>query len=137
MAVVLDASCALALSLDEDLSSEILHMFEGMSDHGATVPSIWRNEVANVLLMSVQRRRIDIDSFHARLAELDNLRISVDETSSDRAWGDGVVIAQRHGLTVYEVAYLELAIRLSLPLATLDKALARAARDEGIEVIGG
>lgn len=137
MSVVLDASCTLALSLDEELPRSVIRMFERIPDVGATVPSIWRYEVANVLLLSARRQRIHVDSFHARLTELEELGVSVDEFSSERAWNEGVIIAQRHGLTIYDAAYLELAIRRSLPLATLDKALARAARAESVEVIGG
>jgi len=137
MSVVLDASCTLALALDEELPLPVVRVFEHIPDTGATVPSIWRYEVANVLLLSVRRQRIDIESFHARLVELARLRISVDDVSTGRAWDEGAVIAQRRGLTIYDSAYLELAIRLALPLATLDRKLAQAARAEGVEVIGG
>jgi predicted nucleic acid-binding protein len=137
MGVVLDASCALALALGEELPDAVRRILERIPDDGATAPSIWPYEVANVLLLSARRRRIDINSCFARLAELENLQISIDESSAERVWNDGAVIAERHGLTVYDAAYLELSIRLSLPLATLDKALARAARAEDIEVIGG
>jgi predicted nucleic acid-binding protein len=136
MRVVLDASCILVLALDEEMPQTVVRMFDRLPDYGAAVPSIWRYEVVNVLLLSVRRQRIDIESFHARLAEFARLSIAVDEMSTGRAWNEGATIAQRHGLTIYDAAYLELAIRLALPLATLDKALARAARSEGVEVIG-
>ncbi len=137
MGVVLDASCSLALALDEEVPAEIVRLFERITDEGATVPSIWRYEVANVLLLPVRRQRIDVESFQAGLADLERLPVAVDGSSSDRAWDEGASIARRHGLTVYDAAYLELAIRLALPLATLDRKLAQAARAEGVEVIGG
>lgn len=137
MRVVLDASCALALALDEEMPQAVVRVFERIPEDGAAVPSIWRYEVANILLLSVRRQRIDIESFHARLAEFTRLRISVDDVSTGRTWDEGASIARRHGLTIYDSAYLELAIRLALPLATLDRKLAQAARAEQVEVIGG
>ncbi len=137
MSVVIDASCTLALALDEEMPQAVVHMFERVPETGAVAPSIWRYEVANVLLLSVRRQRIDIDTFHTALAALARFRISVDDMSTGRAWNEGAMIAQRHGLTIYDAAYLELAIRRSLPLATLDRKLEQAARAEGVEVIGG
>lgn len=67
------------------------------------------------------------------------LRLPVDREGhdADHISGQTLTIAMAHNLTIYDAAYLELAIRRSLPLATLDRKLARAARAEGVEVIGG
>lgn len=96
----------------------------------AVVPSIFPIEAANALLMAYRRQRIT-QSAYARLLELlerQPLRIESRETTLVRVG----VFAEDHRLTFYDASYLDVAVRNSLPLATLDKALARAAKIEGV-----
>jgi predicted nucleic acid-binding protein len=97
------------------------------------VPAIWWFEVRNALLMNERRGRISERGMGMLLHHLARLPIAVDLNP------DGEVLlsqARRHNLTVYDAAYLELATRTGSPLATLDRALAKAARTESILLIG-
>ena len=86
--------------------------------------------------MSASRRNRIAPSLVADLLlDLDTLNVTLDEVSDVQAWQATLHLAQRHRLTVYDAAYLELAQRQRMPLATLDGDLARAARDEGVTVL--
>lgn len=136
MRVVLDASCMIALILNEVIPEDIEHLPERLARDGATVPALWQWEVANGLLTASRRSQKDWGEFRRQLEWLGDLDIILDGASIGAAWRLTPTLAVRHGLTVYDAAYLELAIRQALPLATLDKALAKAARVDGVEVIG-
>ncbi len=133
MRVVLDASSMVALILDEVIPEDIERLSERLAEDGATVPALWHWEVANGLLMASRRSRKDWSELLPQLEWLGDVDIIVDEDSTAAAWRLIINYAIQHSLT----AYLELALRRSLPLATLDKAIAKAARAEGVEVIGG
>jgi predicted nucleic acid-binding protein len=98
----------------------------------AVVPAVWWFEVRNLLIANERRGRIDPAGTGMFLAHLARLPIAV-----DRAPDSGMVmtLARQHGLTVYDAAYLEVALRLVLPLATLDRALAAAAPAAGVELL--
>jgi predicted nucleic acid-binding protein len=103
---------------------------------GAVVPSIWRLEVANVLRTSI-RRRLCTEAYAANcLLRLRKVRISTDAETDRQAWGATRELSRVHNLTLYDAAYLELAIRLQEPIASLDIALLNAARMGGVEVLG-
>ena len=89
------------------------------------MPTLWRLEVANSLTVAVRRGRIDANFRHAALADLALLDITTDDHTDVHAWGETLNLADRFQLAVYDAAYLELAERRSIPLATLD-ALDRA-----------
>lgn len=137
MRVVLDASCMIALVLNEVIPEEIDRLPERLARNGATVPALWRWEVANGLLTASRRTQKDWGEFRSQLEWLSDLHVIIDDDSADAAWRLTATLALRHRLTAYDAAYLELATRRSLPLATLDKALAKAATADGVEVIGG
>ena len=88
------------------------------------------------LQAGVRRGRHDAAFRDATLADLALLPISVDPETERQAWSATIRLAHQHGLTVYDAAYLELAQRRGLPLATLDDELCRAAQSEGLIVIG-
>lgn len=101
---------------------------------GAVVPALWPIEVGNTLVVAERRRRITAPVIDRILAELVALPIAIDEQPALLSWAACVSLAIRHRLTVYDATYLELAIRLHLPLATLDKDLREAAKAEGVTV---
>jgi predicted nucleic acid-binding protein len=103
---------------------------------GAWVPALWRWEVANVLEMGVRRGRHTAAFRDATLADLSLLPIAVDPEAERQAWGSTLQLAERHKLTLYDAAYLELARRRGLALATLDVDLRPAATAEGIPLLG-
>lgn len=98
------------------------------------VPQHWWLEIGNQLLMGLRRGRSDDLAARSLLTEVEHLPISVDgQTATQfRVTFD---VASRHGLTVYDAAYLELAIRSSATLVSYDKALRAAADKEGVKLL--
>jgi predicted nucleic acid-binding protein len=95
----------------------------------ALVPTIWWYELRNILLVNERRGRATPDDSEAFLSDLATLSIVIDTAADEAMIFD---LARRHRLTFYDAAYLELAMRLRLPLATLDVALAAAAGAEKV-----
>ena len=117
-------------------ASAILDLMPTLRAH---VPALWPLEVANVLLVGERRGRITPSDSARFLAVLAAFPIAVDDETTSRAWGDTLAVARSRGLSVYDAAYLELAMRRSLPLATLDAKLRAAAEAVGVglfEIIG-
>lgn len=136
MSLVLDSSVALAWVYSDETTLAVQDVFTRLSRSGAWVPGLWHLEIANVLQMGVGRKRHSADFRDATLADLTQLPIEVDTETSQRAWGESMDLAERHELTLYDAAYLELAMRRNLPLATLDEDLRRAANAEQIQLLG-
>jgi predicted nucleic acid-binding protein len=136
MSLVLDSSITLAWAYGDETTQPVVQIFEELSQSGAWVPGLWRLEVANVLEMSVRRKRHDRNFRDATLADLAQLPIQVDIQTDQQAWNATLRLAERHQLTLYDAAYLELALRRNLPLATLDADLRRAAEAEKVQVLG-
>lgn len=136
MSLVLDSSIALAWIYADETTPAIADVESRVFQSGAWVPSIWRLEVANVLEMGVRRRRHNAAFRTATLADLATLPISVDPETDSQAWGPTLRLAERYRLSLYDAAYLELAKRRGLALATLDKELRTAAAKEKIVLLG-
>lgn len=126
---------ALAWLFTDEYTAATDVALERVGDSGAVVPSLWRLEVANVLTISMRRGRCDAGFIERSLARLGQMMIEVDDATDTQAWDTTLRLAWEHGLTIYVASYLELALRRNLPIATCDKALARAARSAGIEAI--
>jgi len=136
MSLVIDSSATLAWLYPEEATEAIGQVFDQVIESGAWVPSLWRLEVANVLEMGVRRRRHDAAFRGASLADLALLPILLDPETHAQAWGATLELAARHRLTLYDAAYLELALRRRMPLATLDGDLRTAAHSERVELLG-
>lgn len=136
MRTVIDSSITLAWFFADERSPAADAVLEQVTEAGAVVPSLWRLEVANALQMAVQRKRIDASFRDASLTDLHALDIEIDAETDRHAWQDTLALANRHRLTLYDASYLELAQRLRLPLATLDRELRVAAAAEGVALIG-
>ncbi len=136
VSLVLDSSIALAWFYADETTSAIREVFELTKTGGASVPSLWRLEVGNVLLMGIRRGRHDFTFVQAALADLSLFPISVDPDTDSQAWAATLHLAQRHQLTLYDAAYLELAHRRGFPLATLDRDLRSAATAEKVRLLG-
>ncbi len=134
MSLVLDSSAVLAWVHGDERTPEIEAVFDRVVEKGAVVPHLWHLEVANSLTVAVRRKRVTQAFRDDVLKDLADLDISVDGETAANAWGASVRLADLYGLTLYDAAYLELAQRLRLPLATLDRDLAKAARAAGVEV---
>lgn len=97
----------------------------------AWVPSLWHLELANVLLGAKRRHRIDQAGIEQFLGALVHYDIAVDPDTMTNAWAKTLALAESYDLSVYDGAYLELALRRGLPLATLDTALVAAIKKAG------
>ena len=133
MSFVLDGSMCLAWCFEDERTPEVLAVFERVVEESVLVPPIWRYEVANALLMAQRRKRIDAGQRAALLQTLSELDVEEDRAPEGDPWRTTVQLADLHRLTVYDASYLELAQRRRLPLATLDKALLKAAVEAGVE----
>jgi predicted nucleic acid-binding protein len=129
MAFVLDASIIACWAFqDEDHPGAGL-AFHRMRTEEAVVPCLWWFEVRNILVVNERRRRISESDTAAFLLNLSRLRVRLDRLAE----GDAVLrLARTHRLSAYDAAYLELAQREGLPLATLDADLRKAAAREGV-----
>jgi predicted nucleic acid-binding protein len=136
MSLVLDSSVTLAWVYSDEATEAVRHVFDLLSQGGAWVPGIWRLEVANVLEMGVRRKRHNAAFRDATLADLAQLPIQVDGETDQHAWQATLRLAERHALTLYDAAYLELALRRGLPFATLDEDLRHAAENEKLSLLG-
>jgi predicted nucleic acid-binding protein len=130
---VLDASIALAAILPgESGASVATSVISDIPSEPAIVPQIWRAEVGNACVMAGRRGRLPAEQVPRALERLRGLPVSVDHELGDAAWEHAIRLALEHRLTLYDAVYLELAIRLTVPLATFDAALRRAAEAEGV-----
>lgn len=136
MSIVLDSSATMARAFRDEQTGIILEVFDFIAQFGAVVPQLWWIEVANSLNVGIRRGRITKENRGGILADLEDLPIVVDNETTDHAWGETLALADKHRLTVYDATYLELALRLSLPLATLDGDLRKAAELEGVLLLG-
>jgi predicted nucleic acid-binding protein len=136
MSLVLDSSATLAWIYGDETTDAIREVFDAVADDGAFVPALWRLEVGNSLTVAMRRNRIDEGFRRAALADLALLDITTDPHTEAHVWSDTLHLADRFRLTLYDAAYLELAQRRALPLATLDAALRVAGEALGIRVMG-
>lgn len=136
MSVVVDSSVTVAWCFADERTAAVDAVLVQVTESGAVVPSLWRLEVANALQMAVRRKRIDAAFRDASLADLRSLEVDIDPQTDQQAWTTTLHLAERFQLTLYDAAYLELAQRLELPLATLDRELRTAAGALGLTLLG-
>jgi len=136
VSLVIDSSMTLAWYFEDEKTESSLAVLRRVADAGAIVPALWRVEVLSGLQVAVRRGRIDSAYRDASLADLQSLVIAIDPATNRRAWSATLRLCERFGLTPYDAAYLELAQRRQLPLATLDAALVRAARADNVQLVG-
>ncbi len=136
MSLVLDASMALSWYFADEQTDEADTVLDIVVEQGAVVPSLWRLEVANALQVSVRRKRFDVAFRNRALAQLSHLTIAVDPDTDTNAWSATLRLSDQFQLTLYDAAYLELAQRRGLPLASLDRPLRKAAGALGIALLG-
>jgi predicted nucleic acid-binding protein len=130
--VVLDASATLAWVFADEDHDRAWPIIESLRQFTAFAPAHYPLEVANGLLMALRRGRLTPDQAATAAVALAMMPIQVDPETQERILDGTWALAVRHRLTIYDAAYLELAVRHRLPLATLDDPLARAAAAEGI-----
>lgn len=97
-------------------------------ERGAVVPGVWWYELRNALIVNERRGRLSAEDTRATLADLDEMNIAADTQHHTPTVLD---LARRHELSVYDAAYLEVALRRGLPLVSLDRRLSKAATASG------
>ena len=137
MSIVLDASMTIAWLFAAERSDAPRAVLRRVISEGATVPAIWRLEVANILNGAARSARCTIEYADRSIGRLARLPIKVDAETDRHAWGATRRLATEHQLTLYDASYLELAVRSRNPLASCDRALIRSAKRLGLEVVAG
>ena len=133
--LVLDASVAVSWCFKNEATAAGDRVLERLASEAASVPGIWHLEIANVLALSERRQRITPAGSSEFIALLETLAIIVDEETPSRALGRVLDLARAERLTAYDAAYLELAMRLGIPLASQDADLCDAAERLGVSVL--
>jgi predicted nucleic acid-binding protein len=133
--LVLDASVALSWCFKNEATAAADRVLERLAAEAASVPAIWHLELANVLALSERRGRITPARSSEFIALLESLVIAVDDETSSHALGRVLDLARAERLTAYDAAYLELAMRLGIPLASKDSDLCDAAERLGVSVL--
>ena len=135
-AFVVDASVCLAWCFPDESTPEAEALLQRLTNgEEIAVAAHWPLEVLNAAMQGVRRRRISARLAAGFLTRLASFRIQIDAYQDLYRIGAIRQLAERRQLTAYDAAYLELAMRLSLPLATLDAALRKAAEAEGVTLL--
>lgn len=132
---ILDCSTTMAWCFSDEASPRADAALDRLKHDEAIVPSLWIYEVQNVLLVGERRGRILAAQTDQFIAHLRTLNIIVERTASPIMQEECLLLARQYQLTAYDAAYLELAVRYGLPLATLDDRLAAAAVRAGVSLI--
>lgn len=134
---VLDNSVAMRWLLASNKASDQRYaesVLRSLANAEAIVPNLWHLEVANVILGATNRKDIEVSEFERFTVALENLPIAVDNLTANQVFGHTISLAKAYRLSSYDAAYLELALREGLPLATLDRDLIKAARRSDVEI---
>lgn len=136
--LVLDTSVAVAWCFEDETTAYTERVLDSLVRGAeALVPPLWPYEVANALLVAERRGRVTWAKISQFLHALSGLPVSVDTQGVTAAFEQVLATARTQNLYVYDAAYLELALREALPLATLDSALRKAAKACGVKIAGG
>jgi predicted nucleic acid-binding protein len=133
---VLDSSVALTWCFEDEHTLASTALLRRVGETGATAPQHWPLEALNGLMMAERRTRIDATRRHHLANFLHDLPITLDAETTIQVWTTTQQLAARFRLTIYDAAYLELAQRRTLPLATLDQELRSAGAALGVTLLG-
>ncbi len=135
-AFIMDCSITMAWCFADEATPGASKVQDRLEKEAALVPAHWFLEVINVLATAEKHKRITAATSAEFLALLETMDIQVDEETASRAFAHLLPLCRHHGLTSYDAAYLDLALRRRLPLASLDDDLRSAAEQLGLEVLG-
>lgn len=135
MAFVVDASVALAWCFADESGAAADEILARLQEDDAIAPAIWPFEIANGLRSAERRGRLDEADIPGVRRLLAALPITVEALGLERALGEVLPLARALQLTAYDAAYLDLALRTGLALATVDDYLARAATAAGADLL--
>lgn len=132
---VVDCSVAVTWCFEDEATPASDGLLDRLGEEAAAAPAIWPLELGNVLVMAERRGRVSAAQIAEFLGLLHELPVVIDDETPQRALDEVLALARSEGLTTYDAAYLELAMRLGVPLATQDKELSRAAEKLGTPVL--
>lgn len=132
--LIVDASVALAWALPDEISAYADAVLARVEVDGLYVPNLWPHELANGLAIAQIRQRITVDQEREFLAGLSRLSIKIHQSLPLETIRAGAAPARRYGLTAYDAAYVDLASREGLQIATLDSRMRTAALNAGVKV---
>ena len=118
--------------MPDESSAHAERLLERIVVDGGIVPPLFRIEVGNALLVAVRRKRINAEIRSRAFGQIGALPLEQDTDGGEQVWSECIDLADKHGLSLYDATYLELAKRLGKPLATLDTRLAQAASLAGV-----
>ena len=127
--LVVDASVSASWLFDDEDDQDADAALAALETAEGAVPQLWHYEMRNILLVARRRQRISASGLVDRIAALAELPLATD---ADPELDTAMALAERHGLSFYDALYLELAHRHRARLTTLDAALHRAAKREGL-----
>jgi predicted nucleic acid-binding protein len=133
--LVVDSSAALSWCFPGEAAPDTDMLLDRVRDEGGIVPDLWHLELANVLVNAERAKRIGMNQIAIFLDLIRKLPISADTQASARAFDTILDLARYERLTTYDAAYLDLALRRNLPLATKDKNLSLAAKRNGVRLL--
>lgn len=135
VAFVVDVSAAMAWVFSEEATPATWALLKDAAKEGLVVPTIWPYEIANVLVHAERRGRIARGEIETFIATLSRLFIEIEPQSASGIFTNVTSLARSQGLTTYDAAYVELAVRRRLPLATRDRQMAAAAGSLGVPLL--
>jgi predicted nucleic acid-binding protein len=135
--IVVDASVALAWCFPDEASDYADGVLVALEGHTILVPALWSIEITNAVLIAERRKRIKQAEIRRFVELLDGLTVIIDSQSVTESVSNILPLAREYGLSAYDAAYLDVAVRQGVPLATLDSALQKAGRKAGIEIFKG
>lgn len=135
MDYVLDASLTLAWLFEDENHQRAESLQNLLLEASARVPQHWSLEVSNALLVAYRRKRLKVSEIPTAIKILKDFSIRVDPQTFEQAWEGTLKLASQYRLSAYDAAYLELALRDQVPLASLDKALRTAGKKAGVELL--
>ena len=134
-AFVIDCSVAVTWCFEDEATPASDGLLDRLGEEAAAAPAIWPLELGNVLVMAERRGRVNATQIAEFVALIQELPVAIDEETPQRALDEVLSLARSERLTTYDAAYLELAMRLGVPLATQDKELRQAAEKLGTPVL--
>ncbi len=135
MGFVLDASIALAWCFADEATAQTTQLLDRLELETAWVPAIWPLEISNILLSAQRRKRITYADMTQFVELFNHINIEIDLETTSKSFHEILSLAYTEKLTTYDASYLELALRMGLPLATKDKLLREAAERLGVQLL--
>jgi predicted nucleic acid-binding protein len=135
-ALVIDGSTTLGFVMQDEREPQAMNALAAIESGTPTyAPAHWCVEVANGLITAERRKRASQAEITEALNLVRELPVTIDDETCQRVGGEAAALARQYGLTIYDAAYLELAMRLGAALATSDQALIKAAESAGVTIL--